>query len=46
MLRIGGTTYGNGVDGVTATAWTTQTTTGSTTGNTYTATSTMTRLVG
>jgi hypothetical protein len=42
MLRIGGTTYGNGVDGVTATAWATQTTTGSTSGNTYTATSTMT----
>ena len=45
-LRIGGTTYGNGVDGVTATAWTTQSTTGSTSGNTYTATSTMTAVVG
>ncbi len=44
-LRIGATTYGNGVDGVTATAWSTQTTTGSTNGNTYTATSTMTRVV-
>jgi hypothetical protein len=42
MLRVGGTTYGNGVDGVTATAWATNTTTGSTSGNTYTATSTMT----
>jgi hypothetical protein len=39
-------TYGNGVDGVTATAWSTATTTGSTSGNTYTATSTMTRVVG
>lgn len=46
MLRIGGTTYGNGVDGVTATAWSTQTTTGVTLGNTYNATSTMTRVVG
>jgi hypothetical protein len=46
MLRIGGVTYGNGVDGVTATAWSTNTTTGSTSGNTYTATSTMTRVVG
>ncbi len=45
-LRIGGVTYGNGVDGVTATAWSTQTTTGSTSGNTYTARSTMTRVVG
>lgn len=45
MLRIGATTYGNGVDGVTATAWSTQSTTGSTNGNTYTATSTMTRVV-
>lgn len=44
-LRIGATTYGNGVDGVTATAWSTQSTTGSTNGNTYTATSTMTRVV-
>lgn len=34
------------MDGVTATAWSTQTTTGSTNGNTYTATSTMTRVVG
>lgn len=42
MLRVGGTTYGNGVDGVTATAWATNTTTGSTSGNTYTATTTMT----
>jgi hypothetical protein len=46
MLRIGGVTYGNNADGVTATAWSTQTTTGSTSGNTYTATSTMTRVVG
>ena len=46
MLRIGATTYGNGVDGVTATAWSTNTTTGTTVGNTYTATSTMTRIVG
>ena len=44
-LRIGLTTYGNSYDGVTATAWTTQTTTGSTSGNTYTARSTMTALV-
>ncbi len=44
-MRIGGTTYGNGVDSVTATAWSTQSTTGSTNGNTYTATSTMTRVV-
>jgi hypothetical protein len=46
MLRIWGVTYGNGVDGVTATAWSTQTTTGVTLGNTYNATSTMTRVVG
>jgi hypothetical protein len=45
MLRIGWVTYGNNADGVTATAWSTQTTTGSTSGNTYTATSTMTRIV-
>lgn len=45
-LRIGTQTFGNGVDGLTATAWTTQSTTGSTNGNVYTARSTMTALTG